>query len=287
MRTKIISILLPVILCLGCQKVINVKLDEGVAQLSVSAFINSKSGSQYIVLSQTAAYFNNAPCPAALGATVSITDNKGNTFNFTDYNNNGWYTWTPVAGDTLVHPGNSYTLSIAYGGENYQSFAIANPVPAIDSMNYEFRKGDNPILPKAYYTSFYAQDIKDRPDYYWIKAFKNDSLLSPQQLDLSIDGAIGGPGGDGLPFIVPVRESINPFKGYVLGDTCAVELHSISAETYYFFLQVQIQTTNGGLFAEPPANVATNIKNTNAKAVAKAVGFFNVAMVSTSGKKIK
>jgi hypothetical protein len=271
----------------GCEKVIDVKLDTGVSQLTVSAFINSKPSAQVIVLSKTAGYFNNAPCPAATGASVKISDNKGNTFNFTDYTGEGRYTWLPLVGDTLVRAGYSYTLSIAYSSEQYQSVSIANPVPKIDSLNYELRKGDNPTGPKAYYASFFARDIKGRPDFYWIKSFQDGSLLSPQDINLSIDGAIGGPGGDGLPFIVPVRQSINPRDGFNAGDTCAVEVHSISAELYFFFLEVQTQTRNGGLFATPPANVSTNIKNINASSPIKAVGFFNMAMVSSGGIKIK
>ena len=271
----------------ACEKVIDVKLDTGVSQLAVSAFVNNKHETQIIVLSKTAGYFNNVPCPPATGASVKITDNKGNTFNFIDYTNEGRYMWTPAVTDTLAHPGYSYTLSITYGSEQYQAVSIANPVPQIDSMNYELKKGDNPSGPKAYYASFFARDIKGRPDYYWIKSFQDGSLLSPQDVNLSIDGAIGGPGGDGLPFIVPVRQSINPGKGFNLGDTCAVEVHTISADLYFFFLEVQTQTRNGGLFATPPANVSTNIKNVNPASVVKAVGFFNIAMVSNGGIKIK
>src|SRR4051812_32218837 len=162
----------------SCTKEIDVTLDNGVSQLAVSAFVNNKPGTQQIILSTTASYFNNAPCPPATGATVKITDSKGAVFNFNDAGNTGSYSWSPNPGDTLLHPGYSYTLSIDYAGQQYQSVSVANPVPKVDSINYQFRKGNNPSGPKSYYLAFYATDTKGRSDYYWIKTFKNDTLLS-------------------------------------------------------------------------------------------------------------
>ena len=286
-KTFLLTALSLFILISGCQKVIDVKLDEGRSQLSVSAFVNSKRDVQIIALSTTAPYFLNAPCPPATGATVTIKDNKGNTYPFIDAGNDGRYQWMPKASDTLARPGFSYTLSINYNNEQYQAISIANPVPPVDSMNYQFTKGGGPDSKEGYYAAFYARDIKGRPDFYWIKSYKNGGLIAPHNINLSIDGAIGGPGGDGLPFIYPVRYSVNPQDGFALGDTCSVEVCTISASTYFFFQEVTQQTSNGGLFATPPANVSTNILNLNTSSPIKAVGFFNVGMVASGGIKIK
>jgi hypothetical protein len=44
---------------------------------------------------------------------------------------------------------------------------------------------------------------------------------------------------------------------------------------------------NGGLFAEPPANVPTNIQNVNKDSGVKAVGWFAAAAISRKGVRIK
>ena len=270
----------------SCEKVIDIKLDEGTPQLAVDAFINNKPGTQVIKLTITSGYFHNAPCPPAIGATVKITDTKGAVYNFVDYTGTGLYEWVPAVGDTLVKLAHSYILSITYNSQQYQATSIAFPVPKIDSLNYQYRKGNNPSAKEAYYVSFYAHDFKGIPDFYWVKGFRNGQAAPPERITISQDGGFG-PGVDGLTFIVPIRQSINLDDGFQLGDTCAVEVHSLNPEIYFSFQQLQIQIRNGGLFATPPANVSTNIKNINLNSSVKAVGFFNIAMVATNGIKIK
>lgn len=64
-----------------------------------------------------------------------------------------------------------------------------------------------------------------------------------------------------------------------------VELYSISQEAAFFLAQVLVQSTLGNngplgaLFSAPPANVPTNIKNTNENGD-NAVGFFCTSAVS-------
>ncbi len=61
----------------------------------------------------------------------------------------------------------------------------------------------------------------------------------------------------------------------------------VFAETYFFIQEMQVQMVNGGLFATPPSNVKTNIRNTNPNATTKAVGWFNIGAVSSNGVRIK
>ncbi|MBL7892234.1 MAG: DUF4249 domain-containing protein [Bacteroidia bacterium] len=286
-----INILLFVIITLlfvSCEKVIDIKLDQGTSQLAVDAFLNNKPGTQVIKLTTTAGYFNNAPCPAAIGATVNIIDSDSNVFNFIDNSGTGKYEWIPSAGDTLIRQAHLYTLTINYNGEQYRATSFAFPVPPVDSLNYEYLKGNGPSSAEANYASFYARDIAGMPNFYWIKSFVNGTFLNnPSDLIVSQDGAFGGDGADGLPFILPIRQSINPEKGLMAGDTISVEVHSITPEAFFFFQQTTQQTQNGGLFATPPANVISNIKNVNSASKVTAVGFFNTALVSTNGIKIK
>lgn len=276
------------LLFVSCEKVIDIKLDQGTSQLAVDAFIDNKPGIQVIKLTKTAGYFNNAPCPAAIGATVSIVDSDSNLFNFIDNSGTGKYEWMPSVGDTLIRLAHSYTLTINYNSEQYKATSFAFPVPPVDSLNYEFLKGNGPSSAEANYASFYSRDISGMPNFYWIKSFVNGTFLNkPSDLIVSQDGAFGGEGADGLPFILPIRQSINPEKGLVSGDTISVEVHSINPETFFFFQQTIQQTQNGGLFATPPANVISNIKNINPGSTSKAVGFFNTALIASNGIKIK
>ncbi len=290
---NIVLLIIAVALFTGCEKVVIVKLDEGTSQLAVDAFLSNKPGPQKIRLTMTSGYFNNAPSPAATGALVKVTDNEGRIFNFTDVNNTGDYTWTPNVGDTLVRYFNSYTLSVMYAGEEFQAGSVAFPAPPVDSLSYttkqEAGSGGTTTGEQGYFASFYANDIAGMTNFYWIKAYKNNVFYSnPVNMNLSQDGAFAGGGVDGFLFILPIREAITPGdKPLVIGDSVSVDIYAVTPETYFYLNEVVQQTTNGGLFATPPANVGCNIKNVNPNSLTKAVGWFNIGAVSSNGIKVE
>ena len=105
---------------------------------------------------------------------------------------------------------------------------------------------------------------------------------------------------DGLIFIQPIRDGINPFDEdkndeflppYEPGDSVFVELLSINYDSYTFLNEVAIQTNRPGgfaeLFAQPLANVSSNILIVDESSDAtKAIGFFNISAVSALGKRL-
>lgn len=289
-RKQIQGLLLIIIAIIttSCEDKIDITLDEGTPQLAVDAFLTDKPGAQIVKLRKTSPYFDNTSSPAVVGAVVTVADNLGHTYNFFDSNNTGDYTYTPTLADTFARIGAEYTLSINYNGENFMASSALFPVPPIDSLNYKFQEAVGPQK-AGYTTAFYATDIPILINFYWIRSYKNGVLnKKPSSILLAQDGAFGGSGADGFIFILPIREGINdsdnPFQ---LNDSVTVEVHSVNPETYFFLQEVQTQSTNAGLFATPPANVSTNILNTNPSSKTKAVGFFNMAAVSTGGIRIK
>ena len=275
----------------SCEDKIDIKIDEGTSQLAVDAFITDQPVAQKIRLTKTSGYFDNSASPAALGATVKITDKiNGKIYNFIDGNSSGNYIWTPGSNDTLGVIGDEYILSITYSGEQFTSTSIMNPAPLVDSIT-DVYKPANPsagILVEGYFASFYARDFAGRTDFYWIKTYRNGVVNSnPSNMNIAWDAAYG-PGADGFTFIIPIRDGITPAdKPFNLNDSVTVEIHAINEETWNFLSEVRTQTTNGGLFASPPANVRTNIKNVNSSSKVKAVGFFNVGSISVLSKIIK
>lgn len=271
----------------ACEDVIEVDLDEGTPQLTVDAFITDEPGQQDIRLTITAPYFDNSGAPAATGATVTVMDNTGLQYNFTDPDNDGYYSWNAGPDTSLAHLGNVYTLQIDYDGESYMSTAFANRVPEIDSISVEFREAEFGA-PEGYYASLYAIDFAGLNDFYWIRTSRNDTALDdPAQLNLCKDAAFAGDGADGFTFILPIREAITPFnEPYNEGDTIAVELWSINPELFGWLQEAQTQMQNAGLFAEPPANVSTNIINMDSNSEVSAVGMFSVSLVKKAGVRV-
>ncbi len=277
------------ILLNSCEDVIDINLDEGTPQLAVDALVTTRPITQQISLTMTSPYFENSPSPVVTGATVKLIDQtNGFVRFFLDDDDDGTYEWTPSSEDQLLI-GHPYILTIDANGESYTAFSILNPAPLIDSVTYEFREAEPPVGEEGYYATFYATDIPGRTDYYWIRTSVNGELNDdPGDILIAQDAAFEGDGADGLVFIIPIREGITPFgTTYNLGDTIGVNLHAINLETYIFLALAQSQLTNSGLFAEPPANVPTNIQNIDTESDKKAVGFFCVSDVSSKGVTIR
>lgn len=307
-------ILLLTVLVSSCEKVIDVDLEEGESQLVVDGFItfyldsealNSGIEKQLIKLRKTTAYFNNAPAPPATGATVTVKDALGRTFEFKDDNNDGDYEYTgpfllSFTNPPMAFPGNFYQLNIKYNGEEFTSEAYLDSVPKIDSLKFAFqpqaiqgpdtlkagyvvdqiltRKSDGSLQP--------AKDVVGEGTCYWFKTFKNDKFYNkPGQMNLAYDAAFG-PGSDNVAFIPPIIFNLSPERFDSL-DQVRIECWSVGLPAYYFLTLAQIQMTNEGLFATPPTNVPTNIRNTNKDSKVKATGWFAAASVSRIKQTVK
>jgi hypothetical protein len=284
---------------IGCETTINPELKSVEPVLVVDAWLTAHPKDQVIKLSQTQPYFQNTTIPTVTGATVSLrNDTNFRTFAFNE-TTNGNYQWQPSSAlDSLGQVGDVFTLTISTGTDTYTSTAKIGRVPKVDSITYTFQEASGPF-PEFFLAEFWARDPVGPGDAYWIRAWRNDTLLlKPSEINLAFDAGFTEAGAiDGITFIAPIRSGITPFETdddgnilqpYVPGDSVYVEILSLNKSAFNFLLEVSTQTDRPGgfgeLFASPFANVSTNISNTNPNGK-KAVGFFNIGTVSGLGKK--
>jgi hypothetical protein len=273
----------------SCEDVIDLEVRDGVEQLVVDAWLTDTESRHVVKLTLSQPYFDNSPPPPALGATVIVFSQDSTAYQFIDKEGSGEYTYESPDGKSLIRNlGESYALYVNYEGEEYVSLAQLNPVPKIDSIAYEaFTLPivlDDSLPSSGFIAQFYATDFLGRGNAYWVRYRKNGVLdNSPDDLILSFDGGFTpGADTDGLQFILPIRQSINSFgEGlYQDGDSLDVELYSLSLEAYFFLFQVVQESSNGGIFAVPSANIPTNIVNRNSASPKTAIGWFGVSSVS-------
>jgi len=286
---------------LSCETKINPALQEAVPTLAVDACVSNRPGNQTIILIKTQAYFDNSLPLAVSGAVVTIIDNLNNVFVFEeDSAKPGHYVWKPVGTEVFGAIGNTYKLVVTAEGEKYEASSRMGRVPVIDSITFKKNEPTQPN-PDFYRGEFWATDPQGSGDAYWIRTTKNGIFSNkPSEINIAYDAGFA-PGGniDGITFIPPIRGRINPnekdatgkvLSPYVPGDSAFVEINSITVAAFDYLNEVSIQTNRPGgfseLFARPIANVSTNIVNPNPNGK-KAVGFFNVAAVSSLGKKFK
>lgn len=265
---KLRLLILFCILLIGasCEKVIDVKLDEGDVLLAVDGWITNQPPPYDIDLTTTAPYFANKPAPRATGATLKLEDSEGNTETLTEISA-GKYRINSITGKV----GNDYLLTIQYQGETYKAYTELKAVPPIDSLLYE--KIPERLGRKAgLYGKYYGPELPTLGDFYRLKVFRNDTLFNkPNNLILLFDDFVNG------NYLFDIE--VNPFEPYKVGDKMRVELWSITEDSYNFYNEMVQQINNGGLFATPPANIRTNIKNVNPNGK-KAVGYFGGAGIS-------
>jgi hypothetical protein len=284
---------------ISCETVIDPRLEATEPVLVVDAWLSAHAKDQVIKLSQTQPYFQNTTIPAVSGATVSLkNDTDGRTFIFNE-TAGGNYRWQPAsATDSLGQVGDAFTLSISVGADSYTANSKIGRVPQIDSVTFTFQEASG-VLSEFYLGEFWAKDPIGTGDAYWIKAWRNDTLLlKPSEINIAFDaGFTESSPIDGITFIAPIRSAITPFETnddgslsqpYKPGDSVYVEIISLNKAAFNFLWEVSIQTDRPGgfaeLFASPYANVSTNVYNTDPNGK-KAVGFFNIGTVSGMGKK--
>ena len=287
--TRFILLIFGSLIFASCEDVVQIKLDEGSKIYVIDAFIDNISSLQKIRVTTNDSYFSNREAPPVGNAIVILKDHTaGRTYTF-NYSSNGYYTATSDTNDPISVVNHQYELNVTIDGATYTSLTTQKRTASIDSISREYIEEENPFGPPGppfYMCMLHAKDKVDNViDYYWVKTFRNDSLLfGPSDINISIDGTNGPVTGievDSTAFTPPV--TFIGFKQFPKGSTCKVEIHSLSREAYYMFIQASAQINTAGLFATTPENLKTNII-TPKDATTKAVGWFNMASVAS--KKI-
>lgn len=292
MRKVIYIVFLPlVVMFTSCEDVVQIKLDEGSKLYVIDAFINNLRTDQVVRVTTNDSYFSNREAPAVDNAVVTLVDLTTNTnYNFS-YTSKGKYIYSINTTDTISRLGHKYMLKVTIDGETYTSVSEQNRPAAIDSIASYFNDGSDPFggPPNTYNCLLFAKDKADNnPDYYWIRTFRNDTLFNASgDINICIDGTGGivtNAPEDSIEFTPPA--TFLGFKTYQKLDRCRVEVHSISRETYFFFVQALAQINNAGLFATTPENIKTNISTPSTAAI-RAIGWFNVASAVTKEKLVQ
>lgn len=291
MKNIFLFLILVVFVAVGCEDVIEVDTDFEEPQLVVDGWIDDMNRPQTIRLTLSQDYFENEFADGVTDATVTVTRNGEEVLDFLPQGN-GDYVWTPED-RTLGNVGDTFVLNIEWNGNTYSSASTMNRVPEIDSIGFEFREGEFGFE-DGLYAGLFVKDFAGVGDTYWAKTWKNDTLLNkPNELNIVYDATFdAGTILDGVAWIVPLREAINPIADsdrendtfqipYVPGDKIYCEVLSINNEAFRFMQLAIEQMTNGdnGIFTLPIANTRGNVtRDTDGELV---LGMFNVAAVST------
>jgi hypothetical protein len=259
---RIFLFLMPLFVFQGCQKVINVDLNDAAPRIVIEGLINDRRGPYGISVTKSGSYFNETTLPAVSDASVIIKDNSGLIDTLREATP-GIY----LTGRTRGFPGRTYTLTVIADNIVYTASSTMLSHVNIDSL--KLVKGEFQRLDFFGNTNSNTLNLevhcffKDPPEknFYRVKVFKNDSI-NTQSYRLYDDQYTNG------------EETELRVARPEAGATYRIELLSIDKATYGYYRTLDDLLYVNPFFGSTPANPNTNLSN-------GALGYFGACASSS------
>ena len=228
----------------SCTKVIDLKLGNNTGQLVIEGNITD-SGDFVVKLSRNVPFTNTNTYPAVTGASVYVTDSRGDYLNLSE-KAPGTYTIAKLFGIKGIS-GITYNLSVQTNGSTYTATSTMPQTVQMDSITASNSQLTSKDHQKG--ITVYFQDPANQVNQYRFVMYVN----SVQVKDIF---AINDDFSNGRYVTYQLLENdVNIYSG----DTVRVEMQCIDKPvyTYWFTLMQQQGDSPGGAVA--PSNPPTNI----------------------------
>ena len=258
---QIVLSILSVIVFSGCQKVINVDLNEAAPRIVIEGVINDRRGPYTVMISKSGSYFNQPVLPPVSGAVVIITDSSGIIDTLKEANP-GIY----LTSKTRGIPGRTYTLKVISESQEYSGISTMFSHVNIDSLNLvkaesqHFIFGGNNQNDTHLEIHCFFRD-PDEKNFYRMRVFRNDSI-NTENYRLFDDQYTNG------------EEIELRAARATLGDRFRIELLSLDKQTYEYYRTLEDLLFSNPVFGSTPANPENNLSN-------GALGYFGAYAVSS------
>ena len=229
----------------GCEKVIDVDLNDANPVLVIEALLTEQHNSAVVKISETTSYFNADPTEPVTGAVVKITDDDGREYHLQE--KNGMY----LSGD--IYPGynTTYILSVEVNGTIYQSASKWHKTVLIDSLSTHINE-EYSVFQEGYNVSLYFHDPPHENNYYRLKVFLNGELENnPEDFIFFNDNNTNGK-------FVELRIRRKVFE---IGDTVTYELQTLDKAAYEYFDAISELIDDNSAATAAPANPVPNFTN--------------------------
>lgn len=253
--------ILTIFIISGCQKVINVDLNEAAPRIVIEGLITDRNGPYAVAISKSGSYFNQPVLPPVEGAVVIITDNAG-TIDTLKETKPGIY----LTSKTRGIPGRTYTLKVLSESKEYMGSSTMQNHVSIDSLilikrqvqHIGFDGGNTSEINVDVHCFFRDPDEKN---FYRIKVFRNDTART-ENYRLYDDQYTNG------------QETELRVSHANAGDTNLIELFSLDKQTYGYYRTLEDLLHTNPIFGSTPANPNTNLNN-------GALGYFGACAISS------
>ena len=234
--TRLISYLSAILLVstlFSCQKVIQLDLNEMEQKYVIEGFITEGEISHQVKITKTLSFDQNSAYPTVDNAIVVVTDNFGNSANFTLIAP-GYYETTGFLGV----PGRTYTISVTIDGEVFTAESKMPNVTTLDTLML----AEIPFGAQSFITIVPTfQDELDIENFYLFNVYINGEKSSGISVrdDKNFDGQINQ-----QPLFDFVEKT----------DTVRVIMHSIDKLAYKYLYSIDANTGSIASPANPESN---------------------------------
>lgn len=235
-----LTILVLVLILSSCEKVVNIDLKNAESMLVIEGKIDNSGNPAKVTISKTVPFSNDNLYPTVTGAKVTVTDNLGNTYIFSEQSS-GIYTNASLVGTS----GTKYSLKVELNNNVYTSSSTM-PMPVIiDSIKQDKITLSEPII-------FVRAFFKDAPGfgskYQLVEKVNGKQNKIPFLFDdIYLDGGI-------VPY-----ELIDQDAKIKVGDTVNVEIRAIDDNIYKYLRGLQDNTIGGTVPANPESNITGGV----------------------------
>lgn len=242
--------LLVVITLSSCEKVIQVELNEADRVYVIEGQITNFEDLNYIKISKSDDFYQTQDFEKISSAIVTITDEFGNIFTFTE-TAPGLY----KAAGFIATDYTNYELNVTIGNDQFNATSYMPGNTTIDSIPYL----EGSFFGAEGYNAFlYWTDDSNERNYYkynnWVKSIGDTGYTPDESISITEDALFNGIG-TGIPLFS---------RSFDLGDTVLVDLMEIDEPNFKYWYALS-QVTSGQTAA--PGNPISNLSN-------NALGFF-------------
>jgi len=234
-----------ILLFTGCEKVIEVDLNDANPAIVIEANITNSEKLVEVKISKTSSFFGTDSVQMVSNALVIIENDAGNKVTLKEVKKGIYKTR-----NLYPMPGREYKITVEVEGQTYEAESVLNYAVEIDSLATEYNSGFA-FLKSGYNVNLYFHDPENVKNYYRLNVYVNGKL---EQDD-----------GD---YIIFDDENINGEyvelkirrKIFELGDQVTYELISLDKGAYKYFNSLQeLMSVNPGSAA--PSNPISNFSN--------------------------
>jgi Domain of unknown function (DUF4249) len=238
-KYNFLYIVLLAILFTACEKVINVDLENAEPRIVIEGIINNTGTAAKVTISKSVSFSASNTYPPVTGATVSITDDRGNVYPLTEATP-GTYTNALLTGAT----GSSYSLKVNAEGKIYTSSCKMPEQVNLDTI-YQDRIT---IAQAIIFINAQFDDPAGFGNYYHfietINGKRNATIFLID--DNFTDGG------------TVANQLVDETSKLKRGDRVEVEMQCISKEVYRYLRGLQDLQFNNTVPANPESNISNN-----------------------------